>query len=154
MECFGNEVRVMGVRDIPLIKTGDDLGKIILEAAERQGVSPLDGDVFVVTQKIVSKAEGRVFNLKKVKPSSLAKRIARRTDKEAEIVELILRDAKSIVRLSGGHIITETRHGWICANSGVDVSNVSGGESAALLPINPDRSARQIRIRIEELSGR
>lgn len=154
MERFSNEVRVIGVRGVPLIKAGDDLGKIICDAAERQRVPLLDGDVFVVTQKIVSKAEGRVFKLKKIKPSPLAKKIARRAHKEPELVELILRDAKSIVRLHGGHIITETRHGWICANSGVDVSNVSGGDSAALLPVNPDRSAKRIRKRIEELTGK
>lgn len=154
MEHLNNEVKVIGVRGIPIIKSGDDLGRIICDAVEKQGVSLLDGDVFVVTQKIVSKAEGRVFKLKNVKVSPLSKRIAKRAHKEPEIVELILRDAKSIIRQRGDHIITETRHGWICANSGVDVSNVSGGDSAALLPINPDRSAKRIRKRIEELSGK
>lgn len=154
MERYSNEVRVIGIKGIPLINARDDLGKIICDAVEKQGISLLDGDVFVVTQKIVSKAEGRVFKLEKVRSSLLSKKIAKRVHKEPELVELILRDAKSIIRLHGGHIITETRHGWICANSGVDVSNVSGGDSAALLPVNPDRSARQIRTRIEELSGK
>lgn len=149
-----SEVRVIGVKGIPIIKPKDDLGKIIYEAVEKQGISFLDGDIIVVTQKIVSKAEGRVFHLKSIRPSHLAKKIASRSRKEPELVELILRDAESIVRLYGGHIITETRQGWICANSGVDVSNISGGDSAALLPINPDRSAQQIRKRIKELSGR
>jgi len=154
MSYTTQEVRTIGVRGIPLVKPGDDLGKIICDAAEKQGTSLLDGDVVVVTQKIVSKAEGRVFQLKKIKPSILAKRIAKMTSKEPELVELILRDAKSIVRLYDGHIITETRHGWICANSGVDVSNVSGGDSAALLPVDPDKSAKHVRKRIEELTGK
>ncbi len=154
MKHLNGEVKVIGVRGIPIIKSGDDLGEIIYAAVQKQGFSLLDYDIFIVTQKIVSKAEGRVFELKKVKASTLSKRIARRTHKEPELVELILRDSKSIVRMHEGHIITETRHGWICANSGVDVSNVSGGDSAALLPVDPDKSARRIRMRIEELSGK
>jgi len=151
---LNHEVRVVGIRGIPLIKPGDDLGAIILDAAEKQGISPIDGDVIVVTQKIVSKAEGRIFQLKNIKPSPLAKRISKRTHKRPELVELIFREAKSIVRLYGGHIITETRHGWVCANSGVDISNVSGGDSATLLPIDSDSSAKRIRKRIEELSDK
>lgn len=148
------EIKVIGIQGIPLIEPDDDLGKIICDAAEKQGTSLLDGDVVVVTQKIVSKAENRVFKLENIKASPFAKRIAKRTRKEAELVELILREAKSIIRMHGGHIITETRHGWICANSGVDVSNVSGGDSAALLPLKPDLSAERIRKRIEELTGK
>ena len=154
MQSLNLEVRVVGISGIPLIKPGDDLGRIICDTAEKQGSPLLDGDIVVVTQKIVSKTEGRIFRLKDVKPSPLAKRIAKRTRKEPELVELIFRDAKSIIRLYGGHIITETRHGWVCANSGVDVSNVSGGDTATLLPVDPDESAKRIRKRIKELSGR
>jgi len=148
------DVRIIGIRNIALIKTGDDLGEIIWNAVKKQEDSILDDDVIIVTQKIVSKSEGRVIQLKNVTPSSLSKRIARKTHKNPELVELILTDAKSIVRMRDDHIITETRHGWICANSGVDVSNVSGGDSAALLPLDPDRSAKKIRARIGELSGK
>jgi coenzyme F420-0:L-glutamate ligase/coenzyme F420-1:gamma-L-glutamate ligase len=145
------EVQVIGLSNIPLISKGDDLGKIICDAADRQG-SPLeDGDIVVITQKIVSKAEGRVYKLSSIQPSQLAKKIARRSRKSPELIELILRDAQSLVRLHNGHIITETRQGWICANAGVDVSNVSGGDSAALLPLDPDESAENIRNRIMEL---
>jgi coenzyme F420-0:L-glutamate ligase/coenzyme F420-1:gamma-L-glutamate ligase len=145
------EVRVIGLSSIPLITKGDDLGKIICNAADRQGLSLKDGDIIVVTQKIVSKAEGRVYKLINIQPSPLARKIARRSRKSPELIELILRDAQSLVRLHNGHIITETRQGWICANAGVDVSNVSGGDSAALLPLDPDESAKRVRKRIMDL---
>jgi coenzyme F420-0:L-glutamate ligase/coenzyme F420-1:gamma-L-glutamate ligase len=146
-----SEVRVIGLSNIPLIAKEDDLGKIICDAADQQGLPLIDGDIIVVTQKIVSKVEGRVYALSTIHPSPLAKKIAMRSRKSPELIELILRDAQSLVRLHNGHIITETRHGWICANAGVDVSNVSGGDSAALLPIDPDKSAERIRKRIMEL---
>jgi len=139
---------------IPLVKKGDDLGKTISDAAHKQGTPIQDGDIIVVTQKIVSKAENRVYKLENVKPSPIAKRIAKNTHKSSQLIELILQEAKSIVRMRGGHIITETRHGWVCANSGVDVSNVSGGDAAALLPIDPDKSADNMRKRIKELTGK
>ena len=148
------EVRVVGIKGIPLIKPGDDLVTIICNAAEKQGTPISGGDIIVITSKIVSKSEGRIFKLKEVKVSPLAKRISKRTRKQPELVELILRDAKSIVRMCGGHIITETRHGWTCANSAVDVSNVSGGDSALLLPVDPDKSAKHIRQKIEERLGK
>jgi len=153
MDSSGSEVRIIGVRGIPLIKAKDDLGKIICDAVAKQGTPLLDGDVLVVTQKIVSKAEGRVYRLKDIKPSYFARAVARRACKEPELVELILRESKSIVRMINGHLITETRHGWVCANSGVDRSNISGGDSVALLPIDPDESASRIRKRIKELTG-
>ncbi|MFH0749231.1 MAG: coenzyme F420-0:L-glutamate ligase [Candidatus Bathyarchaeota archaeon] len=149
-----DQVQVVGVQGIPLIKPGDDLGSVIWDALKAQRFPLFDKDILVVTQKVVSKAEGRIFILKEVKPSALSKKIAKTVHKQPELVELILRDAKSIIRVYKGHIITETRHGWICANSGVDVSNVSGGDSATLLPVDPDESAQRIRKRIEELSGK
>jgi coenzyme F420-0:L-glutamate ligase/coenzyme F420-1:gamma-L-glutamate ligase len=148
-----SEVRIIGVKGIPLIKAKDDLGKIICDAAANQRTPLLDGDILVVTQKIVSKAEGRVFRLKDVKPSYFARTVARRTCKEPELVELILRESKSIVRMGDGHLITKTRHGWVCANSGVDRSNISGGDLVSLLPVDPDESASRIRKRIKELTG-
>jgi len=149
-----HEVRIIGVRGIPLINPNDDLGKIICDAAENQGTFLLEDDVIIVTQKIVSKAENRIFKLNEVEASLLAKKIGKKTHKRPELVELILGEAESIVRMRGGHIITETRQGWICANSGVDLSNVSGGDSATLLPLDPDLSAKRIRNRIKELTGK
>jgi len=148
------EVRVIGISGIKEIEKADDLGEIIFEAAKAQGTPIMDGDIIVVTQKIVSKAEGRVYKLSSIKPSPFAMRLAKKLNKDPALVELILKESKAIVRLSGHHLITRTRHGWVCANSGVDVSNVSGGDAAALLPVNPDLSARRIRRRIEELSGK
>jgi len=148
------EIRIIGIAGIPMLKEGDNLAKMILEAAERQGTPIADGDVLVVTQKAVSKVEGRVYKLSDIQPSILAKRLAKRMDKDPALVELVLRESRAIVRMSGRHLITETRHGWVCANSGVDVSNVSGGDSAALLPIDPDRSAKELRREIRMLSGK
>jgi len=148
------EIRVIGIVDIPIIKSGDDLGEIICIAAEKQDTPLLDEDILVVTQKIVSKAEGRVFKLDEIKPSLFARRASKHLRKDPRLLELILRESKSIVRMIDGHLITETRHGWVCANSGVDKSNVSGGDSVALLPLDSDRSALRIRERVKELTNR
>lgn len=154
MNCSNCEVRIIGVKGIPMIKVNDDLGKIICESAEKQGTPILDNDVIIVTQKIVSKAEGRIVHLKDVEPSTFAKSVSTITGKEPELVELILGESRSIVRLTGPHLITETKHGWVCANSGIDKSNVSGGDAVTLLPVNPDRSAFRIRKQIEKLTGK
>jgi len=148
------EIRIFGITGIPLVKEGDDIAKMIVEAAQRQGTPINDNDILVITQKIISKAEGRVHNLASINPSSIARKLAKRLRKDPALVELILRESKSIIRMSGRHLITETRHGWVCANSGVDISNVSGGDTATLLPIDPDRSAQDTRNRIQELSGK
>jgi len=152
-ESMVTEIRIIGIQGIPIIKPDDDLGKLICTAAEKQGTPILDGDVLVVTQKIVSKAEGRIYELESIRPSIFARRAAKHVRKDPRLLELILRESKAIVRMRDNHLITETRHGWICANSGVDKSNVSGGDSVALLPIDPDESASRIRKRIKELTG-
>jgi coenzyme F420-0:L-glutamate ligase/coenzyme F420-1:gamma-L-glutamate ligase len=113
----------------------------------------LDRDIVVVAQKIVSKSEGRVVDLRTVQPSTLANTIARSTGKDANHVELILRETASIVRMREAHMIVETRHGFICANAGVDRSNAGNSAMAVLLPIDPDRSASKLRKRIRELTG-
>lgn len=151
---MSNEIRILGIKGIPLLKKGDDIANVILDAAEKQGTPIVEGDILVVTQKIVSKVEGRVYKLSAIQPSIFARRLARKLDKDPAIVELVLRESRAIVRMSGRHLITETRHGFICANSGVDVSNVSGGDTAALLPVNPDRSARNLREEIRRLAGK
>ena len=151
---MSSEVLIVGVKGIPLIKPNDDLAKIICEAVEKQGLSLEDGDILVVSQTIVSKAEGSIVRLSEVKPSVKAKILAEATGKEPEVVEVILRESKNIVRLRHSHLITQTKHGFICANAGVDVSNVSGGDCVATLPKNPDESARKLRKRIKELTGK
>lgn len=148
----GKRIEIIGLYDIPMVKAGDDLGAFIVEAAERIGAGIRDGDVVVVAQVAVSKAEGRTVKLSEAKPSSFAEKIARETGKDPRHVELILRESKRIVRMRGGIIISETVKGIVCANAGVDLSNVGEGR-AALLPKDPDESAKMIRERIRELTG-
>jgi len=147
-------VKVIGVNGLPIIKEGDDLAGMICEAAERQGISIQDGDIIVITHVIVSRAEGNVVNLENVTPSDFAKAFAKQFDKDPALIEVILREARGIVRMGDGKLITETKHGFICANSGVDQSNVSGGRNVALLPKNPDRSAQEIRRNVRRLTGK
>jgi coenzyme F420-0:L-glutamate ligase/coenzyme F420-1:gamma-L-glutamate ligase len=146
-------ITIVGLEGIPMIKPGDDLGEAIVRAAERQGVGIEEGDVVAVTQKAVSKAEGRLLNLDEVEPSSFAEELARSSGKDPRHVEAILRETRRIVKMRGHVLIMETRHGFVCANAGVDLSNVGGG-LASLLPLDPDESARRIRRRIMELTGK
>lgn len=139
------EVRILGLSGMPEIREGDDLGDLILEAADRQGTSIESGDVLVVTQKVVSKAEGRIVDLAGVQPSALAMEFAALHGRDPRHTEVVLRECKRIVRMDRGVIIAETRHGLVCANAGVDASNVGGGERVALLPKDPDASAERIR---------
>jgi coenzyme F420-0:L-glutamate ligase/coenzyme F420-1:gamma-L-glutamate ligase len=148
------KVTIIGITGIPMINKNDDLGEIVCKAAQRQGTPIEDGDIIVIAQKIVSKSEGRIVALKNVQPSELAKTMSRRSKKSAQLIELILRESKSIVRMVNGHLITETKQGWTCANSGIDVSNVSGGSHAVLLPEDSDESAYRIRKRIKSLTDR
>lgn len=147
-------VKIIPVTGMPIIKEGDDIGLLICEAAARQGTPIEDGDIIVVTHVIVSRAEGNVVDLDSVVPSEFAKTVAENLKKDPALVEVILRESRSIARMGGGHLITETKHGFICANSGVDKSNVPGERKVALLPRDPDLSARRIRQRIKEVTGK
>jgi coenzyme F420-0:L-glutamate ligase/coenzyme F420-1:gamma-L-glutamate ligase len=147
-------LELIALDGIPEIAPGDDLPLAIADAAAASGVALADGDVLVVTQKIVSKAEGRLVDLATVEPSALARDWAARWDKDPRQVEVVLRESASIVRMGpGGLIISRTRHGLVCANAGVDVSNVGGGELASLLPEDPDASARHIRAGLAARTG-
>jgi coenzyme F420-0:L-glutamate ligase/coenzyme F420-1:gamma-L-glutamate ligase len=148
-----NVVQIIGIDGIPIVKPGDNIAELICEAAERQGTPIQDGDVIVITHVVVSRAEGRIVNLDEVVPSVLAKNIAELYGKDPALVEVVLREAKAIRRMADGKIITETRHGFVCANSGVDKSNVPGDRWVALLPEDPDASARRIRLEIKRLTG-
>ncbi len=141
-------VTVIGLNGLPIIKEGDDLGALICEAAGRQNSPLSDGDVVVVTHVVASRTEGNVVKLDEVVPSDFAKTVAKELEKEPELVEVILRETRSIRRMGDGHLIVETKHGFVCANAGVDQSNVPGERVVCPLPKNPDRSARQIRRRI------
>ncbi len=148
-------VEILGLETIPDIKPGDDIGKMIVEAAEREGVGIREGDIIVVTHKIISKALGLVVDLSEIEPSREAIEIAEKTRKDPRFVELILREAKKILKINPPYIITETHFGHICLNVGIDRSNVAGREDiCALLPRDPDIEARKIRNRIIELTGK
>jgi len=146
---------IIPVTRIPEIKKGDDLGKLIVDRLVNQGDELQNGDIAVISQKIVSKAEGRILPLSKVSPSTFAKTIAKETGKDPRQVEVVLRESKKIIRMRGGHLITETNQGFICANSGVDQSNVgTAPDSVTLLPHDSDASADRIRKTIHSLTGK
>ena len=146
-------IQIIGIEHLPIVKTGDDLAELICNAAENQGTHIQNGDILVITHVIVSRAEGRVVNLDEVVPSEFAKSIAKQYGKDPTLVEAVLQETKSIRRMGDGKLITETKHGFICANSGIDESNVPGERNVALLPDDPDRSAEEIREKIRRSTG-
>jgi coenzyme F420-0:L-glutamate ligase/coenzyme F420-1:gamma-L-glutamate ligase len=147
-------ISLIAVEGIPEVRAGDDLAALIAAALDAAGIGLTDDDVLVVTQKVVSKAEGRVVELASVIPRAEAREWAERWGKDPRQVELVLRESAEIVRMAdGGLIISRTRQGLVCANAGVDLSNVGGGEVATLLPEDPDGSARALRSRLGELAG-
>ena len=140
----GRELRLIPIPVADEIKQGDSLADILLSSMLQRGLVFESGDILVVKHKIVSKAEGRLVDLTTIKPSANSVAWARKYKLDARVIELALRESRAIIRRKNGVLITETRHGFICANSGVDVSNVDGGRHALLLPANPDRSAREL----------
>jgi coenzyme F420-0:L-glutamate ligase/coenzyme F420-1:gamma-L-glutamate ligase len=146
-------VQVIAVEGLPLINSGDNLGKLIVEATKKQNTPIQEKDVIVVTHVVVSKAEGNVINLDSVTPSERAKEIAQKTNKDPAMVEVILQKTRDIVRIGENSIIAETNSGIICANAGVDRSNVSGDRNVVPLPENPNASAQNIRQEIKRLTG-
>ena len=148
-----DSVEIIAVENLPLIKREDDLAELICKAAEKQKTPIKEKDVLVITHVAVSKAEGNVVNLDDVLPSERAKEIARITDKDPALVEVILRETKEIVRMRPNSLITETKSGIVCANAGVDRSNIEGERNIVLLPKAPDASAQKIRQKIRELTG-
>lgn len=147
-----SSLSVYPLRGIPEVSEGQDLAELIARAAKDPGIGIKEGDVLVITHKIVSKAEGRVVDLSTVQPSEAARKFSKVLGKDARVVELILRETKRVVRMSKGIIICETRHGFVCANAGVDQSNIPLG-TASLLPSDPDESARQIREAVKKKLG-
>jgi coenzyme F420-0:L-glutamate ligase/coenzyme F420-1:gamma-L-glutamate ligase len=144
---------------IPLIRRDDDLADIILKSLRAMSLSLEDNDILVLTSKIISKSEGRMVDLKTVTPSPRALELARQSEKDARVVELMLQESRDILRVRAGTIIVEHRLGFVCANAGIDHSNVrpdpaSGSNQSAedhvlLLPLDSDRSAREIRAKLE-----
>jgi coenzyme F420-0:L-glutamate ligase / coenzyme F420-1:gamma-L-glutamate ligase len=153
---MSGRIELIALEGIGEVQPGDDLAAMIADALRTGDIGLSVDDVLVVTQKIVSKAEGRVVELASVEPSPFARAIAGRHERDARQVELVLRETEQIVRMGpAGLIISRTRHGWVCANAGVDLSNVGGpdGERATLLPEDPDASAGALRERLGELTG-
>ena len=150
-------IEVVALEGIPEIRAGDDLPQVVVSAirATPEAFPPRDDDVLVVTQKIVSKAEGAIVELEAVEPRPEAVEFAERWDRDARQVEVVLREARRVVRMSNGVLITETKHGFVCANGGVDASNVGpdSGSIVTLLPEDPDASAARIRAAVREASG-
>jgi coenzyme F420-0:L-glutamate ligase/coenzyme F420-1:gamma-L-glutamate ligase len=143
---------VIGVEGLPEISRGDDLARFIAEAASRQGTPLQARDLLVVSQKIVSKSEGRLVRLSEVVPSPRARAMAGELGRDPRLIEVILGESRRVVRKDKGLLIVETHQGWICANAGVDQSNVDA-ETACLLPEDADRSARGLRERLRGLTG-
>ncbi|MGB7023575.1 MAG: coenzyme F420-0:L-glutamate ligase [Candidatus Acidiferrales bacterium] len=145
-------VEIIPLTGMPEIVPGDDLAGVIIEAVARRSLSIKHGNIFVVAQKIVSKSEGKIVKLDSIAPSKRAVRWAARHQKDARVIELALRQANRIVRMEKGVLIAETRHGFICANAGVDTSNTAKG-TAVLLPEDPDRSARRLKAKLARHFG-
>ena len=149
---MATELHVFALPGIPEVVPGDDVGRLIGDAVSRSGRSIVAGDVFVVAQKIVSKAEGALVALADVVPSPLACRWAEEYGKDARTVEVVLRETRRLVRMERGIIIAETRHGFVCANAGVDASNVPAGY-VSLLPRDPNASAARLRATLTAMVG-
>ncbi len=147
------EVRVIGIEGMPEFTEGDDLAGPMMDAAQAQGTPIEAGDVLVVTQKIISKVEGKVVNINDVVASPLAITITEGHRRDPRHTELILQEAKRIVRMDRGVIIAETKHGFYCANAGIDASNIPGNDTVALLPDDSDASARGIRQAVKDRLG-
>jgi coenzyme F420-0:L-glutamate ligase / coenzyme F420-1:gamma-L-glutamate ligase len=147
------ELRVIGLPGIPIVTPGMDVAALIQQACAAAPLPLQAGDIVVVTQKVVSKAEGHLIHLKDVTPSPLAESFARQWEKDPRHVEVVLQQSRRIVKMDRGVLITETHHGFICANAGVDQSNIEGEEVVAVLPPDPDASARAIRQALRKRLG-
>ncbi len=142
------------INGIPPVKPGDDLATLILDGARQSKIDFADGDIVIVCQKVVSKAEGRIVRLADIEASPFAKSIAAQTeDKDPRIVEVILGETSRIIKMDRGHLIVETGPGWVCANAGVDESNALAPDTVILLPVDPDASAQALRSEIRKRTG-
>jgi coenzyme F420-0:L-glutamate ligase/coenzyme F420-1:gamma-L-glutamate ligase len=143
-----------GLEGFPLIRAGDNVAKIIVGVCRDNGLDIEDHDVIVVAEKIFSKAERRILRLKDIVPSEEAKRLSKVTGKDPRFVELVLRESKTVLKASREILLVKDVRGLVCINAGIDKSNIKGEENFALLPENPDRSARKCRLTIQKLTGR
>lgn len=147
------EIKIIGLKGIPLIEKGDDLSQLILQAAELQSIQLNNEDILVIAETAVAKAEGNVIQLGKLSPGQKANEIAELTGKDAKLVEAIIQESDEIIKVGPDFIISETKHGFVCANAGIDESNVDKG-LATPIPVNPDSSAKEIRENLENRTGK
>jgi coenzyme F420-0:L-glutamate ligase/coenzyme F420-1:gamma-L-glutamate ligase len=147
------EIRLIPIPVADEIHPGDSLADKLLDLMRRRRLRLLSGDILIVKHKIVSKSEDRVIDLATVQPSAESEAWAKQYNLDARVIELALRESRAVIRRQNGVLITETHHGFLCANSGIDVSNVNGGEQALLLPDDPDRSAAKLRREIKKRTG-
>lgn len=146
-------IQIYGITGIPLLKEGDNLPQLILSTAQDQGVNIEDEDIIIIAETAIAKIEGLYIDLEKLKPSPKALELAKKTGKDPSLVEAIIQESKEIVKVGPDFIVSETKHGFICANAGIDESNVSIGK-ATPIPPDPDLSAQRIREEIEILTGK
>jgi coenzyme F420-0:L-glutamate ligase / coenzyme F420-1:gamma-L-glutamate ligase len=154
---MSNQLTIIGLKGVPMVQPGDDLARLTLDAYAATGLAPEDGDVLVVAQKIISKAEGRMVDVSAVEPSPEAVALAAETEKDPRLCEVILSESRRIVRHRPNLIIAEHRRGWVMANAGIDHSNVAPGdehERVLLLPLDPDASAEALRRQLAERTGK
>ena len=144
---------LIGLEGLPEVRPGDDLAALLAGATEACRVPLRAGDILVVAQKVVSKAEGRLVDLDTVTPSAFAAEIAAAMHKDPAMIEVVLRESRRIVRMDQRVLVVETRHGFVCANAGVDASNVPGDRMVCLLPVDPDASAEALRKRLRDGTG-
>ncbi len=148
-----SDIELQAIRGIPEVLEGDDLGLLIVQAATEAGLPLEDGDILIIAQKVVSKAEGRLVDLRSVTPSERAIALAAKQNRDPRLIEVVLSESASLLREDSHVLITETSHGFVCANAGVDRSNVKGEDWVSLLPADPDASARILRSRFREIAG-
>jgi coenzyme F420-0:L-glutamate ligase/coenzyme F420-1:gamma-L-glutamate ligase len=147
------QLSIVAVNGLPEIRPGDHLARLIADAARAQGNGIVDGDVVVIAQKIVSKSEGRIVRLSDVTPGERARTMADESGKDSRQIEVVLSECAKIVRWERGILICETRHGFVCANAGVDRSNAGAPDTVVLLPLDPDASATRLRDTFRALTG-
>ncbi len=150
---MSGNIELIAIRGLGEVYPDNDLAAMIGEAALNAGLQLLDGDIVVVAQKVVSKAEGRLVWLDEIEPGDQAREIALRQQRDPRLIEVILRESASLIRSDNHVLITETHHGFICANAGVDRSNVIGDEWVSLLPVDPDGSAERLRADLRRVTG-
>jgi coenzyme F420-0:L-glutamate ligase / coenzyme F420-1:gamma-L-glutamate ligase len=147
------EIRIIGIENIPIVEKGNDIADLILTAMDNENIKVENGDVFVIAETIISKSEGNKIELKSIKPSLKAMELAEKTGKDPKLVEAILQESNEILKVGPDFIISETKHGFICANAGIDESNVENG-MATPIPYDPDKSASIIREKIEKATDK